>query len=151
MAAMSVISLCRVVPARSLGGAVRSLSAAPSLAAIKELRELSGAPIVDCKKALTEGDGDMDAAWEWLRKRGAAVGQKVASREAKEGLVGVASSGITGAIVELNSETDFAARNEGFQQLLGSLLRLPMSHQPPLNSIGDGMQLPRLQRRRAAR
>ena len=96
-------------------------AAAPSLSAIKELRELSGAPIVDCKKALAEGGGDMDAAWEWLRKRGAAVGQKVASREAKEGLVGVISSGNTGAIVELNSETDFAARNENFQQLLTSL------------------------------
>ena len=102
---------------RSFGAA----AAAPSLAAIKELRELSGAPIVDCKKALTEGEGDMDAAWEWLRKRGAAVGQKVASREAKEGLIGVISSGSTGAIVELNSETDFAARNENFQQLLTSL------------------------------
>lgn len=106
---------------RCAGQLSRSFSSKPTMAQIKELRELSSAPIVDCKNALTEADGDMDAAWEWLRKRGAAAATKLSSREASEGLVGVGVQGTRGSILELNSETDFCSGNEHFQQLVGSL------------------------------
>jgi len=84
-------------------------------ALVKELRESSGAGMMDCKKALVEAGGDVDAAVDWLRKKGLAAAAKKAGRVAAEGLVGVASEGTTGAVVEVNSETDFVARNETFQ------------------------------------
>ena len=84
---------------------------------VKELREMTGAGMMDCKKALTETNGDMDAAVEFLRKNGQAKAEKKAGRIAAEGLVRVAMDGDnTAAIVEVNSETDFVAKNETFQQ-----------------------------------
>jgi elongation factor Ts len=85
---------------------------------VKELREASGAGMMDAKKALTETDGDMEAAIDWLRTKGLAKAAKKSGRTAAEGLVAVAVRGGTGVAVELNSETDFVARNAEFQGLL---------------------------------
>ncbi|WP_029063420.1 translation elongation factor Ts [Labrenzia sp. DG1229] len=87
-------------------------------AMVKELREKSGAGMMDCKTALSESGGDMEAAVDWLRTKGLAKAAKKAGRVAAEGLVGVASDGGKAAVIELNSETDFVARNEGFQELV---------------------------------
>ncbi len=86
-------------------------------AKIKELRESTGAGMMDCKKALTEANGDTEAAVDWLRTKGLAAAAKKAGRVAAEGLVAVATSGAKGAMIELNSETDFVARNDKFQEL----------------------------------
>ncbi|RYD54478.1 MAG: elongation factor Ts [Sphingomonadales bacterium] len=84
-------------------------------AAVKELRERSGAGMMDCKKALTETAGDIEAASDWLRSKGLAAAAKKSSRTAAEGLVGVAVAGTKGVAVEVNSQTDFVAKNEIFQ------------------------------------
>jgi len=84
-------------------------------AAVKDLREKSGAGMMDCKKALTEAAGDMTAAMDWLRAKGLAAAAKKSSRTAAEGLIGVEVDGTIGAAVEVNSETDFVAKNEQFQ------------------------------------
>ena len=99
---------------------VRCLSAAgkPDLAMIKELRERSGAPVKDVKAALEEGGWDMDLAFQALRKKGLAAAAKKGGRAAEEGLVGIASGPGASALVEINCETDFVARNEKFQSLL---------------------------------
>jgi elongation factor Ts len=82
---------------------------------VKDLRDKTGAGMMDCKKALAEAAGDMDAAVDWLRKKGLSAAAKKAGRVAAEGLVAVAASGNKAAIVEVNAETDFVARNDGFQ------------------------------------
>src|SRR5580765_996956 len=82
---------------------------------VKELRDKTGAGMMDCKKALGETGGDMEGAVDWLRTKGLAAAAKKAGRVAAEGLVGVATRGPAGAVVEVNSETDFVARNELFQ------------------------------------
>jgi elongation factor Ts len=87
-------------------------------ALVKELREKTGAGMMDCKKALAETSGDLEGAVDWLRKKGLAAAAKKAGRVAAEGLVGVATSGKAGAVVEVNAETDFVARNETFQQFV---------------------------------
>ena len=91
-------------------------------ALVKDLRERTGAGMMDCKRALTEVEGDMEAAIDWLRKKGLAAAAKKAGRVASEGLVGAAiddtSDGTAGAVVEINAETDFVARNEKFQNLV---------------------------------
>ncbi len=84
-------------------------------ALVKELREKTGAGMMDCKKALNETGGDLEAAIDWLRKKGLSAAAKKAGRVAAEGLVGVVADGTAGALVEVNSETDFVARNEMFQ------------------------------------
>ena len=84
-------------------------------AMVKELRDKTGAGMMDSKKALSENDGDMEAAIDWLRAKGIAKADKKAGRTAAEGLVGVSASGTSGAAVEVNSETDFVARNADFQ------------------------------------
>jgi elongation factor Ts len=84
-------------------------------AAVKELREKSGAGMMDCKKALAETSGDMEAAVDWLRTKGLAAAAKKSSRTAAEGLVGIAVAGTKGVAVEVNSQTDFVAKNEIFQ------------------------------------
>ena len=84
-------------------------------AKVKELREKTGAGMMDAKKALTEAGGDMEAAMEELRKKGMAKADKKSSRTAAEGLVAVVTDGTKGAVVELNAETDFVSRNEEFQ------------------------------------
>ena len=85
---------------------------------VKELREKTGAGMMDCKAALSETNGDMEGAVDWLRKKGLAKAAKKAGRVAAEGLVGVAVAGTKGVVVEVNSETDFVARNEQFQGLV---------------------------------
>ncbi|TAJ79262.1 MAG: elongation factor Ts, partial [Sphingobium sp.] len=87
-------------------------------ATVKELRDRSGAGMMDCKKALTETNGDIEAATDWLRAKGLAAAQKKSSRTAAEGLVGVAVAGTKGVAVEVNSETDFVAKNEQFQDFV---------------------------------
>src|SRR5207253_6820715 len=88
-------------------------------ALVKELREKSGAGMMDCKKALTENNGDVEASMDWLRTKGLSKAAKKSDRVAAEGLVAVAlredGAGMTGAVVELNAETDFVSRNELFQ------------------------------------
>lgn len=88
---------------------------------VKELREMSGAGMMDAKKALVEVDGDMEAAIDWLRTKGLAKAAKKADRIAAEGLVGVAVSGGRGVAVEINSETDFVAKNADFQKLVAGV------------------------------
>ena len=95
-------------------------------ALVKELREKSGAGMMNCKKALSETDGDMDAAVDWLRTKGLAAAAKKSGRVAAEGLVGLAVAGLKGAIVELNAETDFVARNSEFQSFVSSLAVLAL-------------------------
>jgi elongation factor Ts len=93
---------------------------------VKQLRESTGAGMMDCKAALNEAGGDMDGAVERLRKKGLAAAAKKSSRVAAEGLVGVAVEGGTGAVVEVNSETDFVARNEVFQDVVAKIARLAL-------------------------
>src|SRR5918996_4682178 len=93
-------------------------------ATVKELRERTGAGMMDCKKALGETQGDMEAAVDWLRTKGLAAAAKKAGRVAAEGLVGVATRGPAGAVVEVNSETDFVARNELFQAFVRTVAGL---------------------------
>ena len=90
---------------------------------VKELREISGAGMMDCKKALGETDGDMDKAVEWLRENGLAKAAKKSGRIAAEGMVAVnvAEDGKSASIVEVNSETDFVAKNEKFQSYVAEV------------------------------
>jgi len=87
-------------------------------ALVKELRERSGAGMMDCKKALTESQGDLESAVDWLRKKGLAAAAKKAGRVAAEGLVAIAVAGGKGAVVEVNAETDFVGRNDKFQDFV---------------------------------
>jgi elongation factor Ts len=96
-------------------------------AMVKDLREKSGAGMMDCKKALNETAGDMDAALDWLRTKGLAAAQKKSSRTAAEGLVGVATAGTKGAAVEVNSETDFVAKNDQFQQFVREVTQIALA------------------------
>src|ERR1700691_1987032 len=91
---------------------------------VKELRDKTGAGMMDCKRALGDSDGDLEAAVDWLRKKGLAAAAKKAGRVAAEGLVGVATAAKAGAVVEVNSETDFVARNELFQALVRTVAEL---------------------------
>jgi len=90
-------------------------------AMVKELRDATGAGMMDAKKALVENDGDMEAAVDWLRTKGLAKAAKKSGRTAAEGLVGVKVNGGTGVAVEVNSETDFVAKNKDFQQMVGAI------------------------------
>jgi elongation factor Ts len=96
-------------------------------ATVKELRDRTGAGMMDCKKALGEVSGDMEAAIDWLRTKGLAAAAKKAGRTAAEGLVGVAVTGNRGAIVEVNSETDFVAKNEQFQDFVRTVAGLALT------------------------
>ena len=91
-------------------------------ALVKELREKTGAGMMECKKALSETNGDLEQAIDWLRKKGLSVAAKKAGRVAAQGLVGVKADGKKGAIVELNSETDFVAKNTEFQEFLSHVV-----------------------------
>ncbi len=94
---------------------------------VKQLRETTGAGMMDCKSALTETGGDMEAAIDWLRTKGLAKAAKKAGRVAAEGLIGVVAKGTAGAIVEVNSETDFVARNEQFQKMVSDVASAALS------------------------
>jgi translation elongation factor Ts len=90
-------------------------------ALVKELREQTGAGMMDCKTALNETDGDMEAAIDWLRAKGLSKAAKKAGRAAAEGLIAVMNNDQRAVLVEVNSETDFVARNEDFQKLVSTI------------------------------
>jgi elongation factor Ts len=94
---------------------------------VKSLRESTGVGMMDCKAALAATNGDMEAATDWLRAKGLAKAAKKSTRVAAEGLVGIAVNGTTGAAVEVNSETDFVARNEKFQAMVADIAKLALS------------------------
>src|SRR5216683_6929337 len=96
-------------------------------AMVKDLRETTGAGMMDCKAALTESNGDMQAAQDWLRKKGLSKAAKKAGRVAAEGLIGALTSGNKGVVVEVNSETDFVARNEQFQGLVKMIAQVALA------------------------
>ncbi len=98
-----------------------------SAALVKELREKTGAGMMDCKKALNETAGDVEGAVDWLRKKGLAAAAKKAGRVAAEGLVAVATEGTSGAVVEINAETDFVARNDQFQGFVAKAGQLALA------------------------
>ena len=102
---------------------------------VKELREKTGAGMMECKKALSEVGGDLEAAIDFLRKKGMSVAEKKAGRVASQGLVGVAVNGTEGAIVELNSETDFVAKNADFQAFLGDVTQIALTQKGDMEAI----------------
>lgn len=104
-------------------------------ALVKELREKTGAGMMECKKALTEVAGSLEDAIDYLRKKGLSVAEKKAGRVANQGLVGVIVDGKKGALVELNSETDFVARNGEFQQFLGDTLAIALNNKGDIEAI----------------
>jgi len=95
-------------------------------AMVKDLRESTGVGMMDCKQALAENEGDMQAAIDWLRKKGLSKAAKKAGRVAAEGLIGVQTAGIKGVVVEVNSETDFVARNGQFQGLVKMIAQVAL-------------------------
>jgi elongation factor Ts len=101
--------------------------AAISASMVKALREKTGAGMMDCKAALNETKGEMEPAIDWLRKKGLAKAAKKSGRVAAEGLVALAQSGEHGVVVEVNSETDFVARNEGFQALVRNIAKIALA------------------------
>src|ERR1700710_2998470 len=96
-------------------------------ALVKDLRETTGAGMMDCKKALVESEGDMQGAIDWLRKKGLSAAAKKSGRVASEGLIGVALSAGKAAMVEINAETDFVARNEAFQNFVENAAKLALT------------------------
>jgi elongation factor Ts len=106
-------------------------------ATVKELRERTGAGMMDCKKALGETGGNMEAAIDWLRTKGLAAAAKKAGRTAAEGLVGVAVEGRKGAIIEVNSETDFVAKNEQFQDFVRSVAEITLGTGRDLDALKE--------------
>jgi elongation factor Ts len=105
-------------------------------ASVKELRERTGAGMMDCKKALAENNGEMEAAIDWLRAKGLAAAAKKAGRTASEGLIGVIVEGNRGGVVEVNSETDFVAKNEIFQDFVRNVAKLVLQHGTDVESLG---------------
>jgi len=101
---------------------------------VKELREKTGAGMMDCKNALTETSGDIEAAVDWLRKKGLAKAAKKSGRVAADGLVGVAVEDLVGVVVEVNSETDFVARNDDFQGLVRGVVAVALDHAPHVDA-----------------
>ncbi|MBT5458508.1 MAG: elongation factor Ts [Rhodospirillaceae bacterium] len=102
---------------------------------VKELRDITGAGMMDCKKALTEVDGVLDDAVDWLRKAGLAAAAKKAGRVAAEGLVAVCADGTAGAVVEVNAETDFVARNEQFQSFVSNVANIALKNGGDLDAV----------------
>ena len=102
---------------------------------VKELRDQTGAGMMDCKAALTENGGNLEAAVDWLRKKGLSKAAKKAGRVAAEGLIGVAVSANKGVVVEVNSETDFVARNDLFQGLVKMIANVALGTGPDVNKI----------------
>ncbi|WP_137152133.1 translation elongation factor Ts [Devosia sp. FKR38] len=104
---------------------------------VKQLRDSTGVGMMDCKKALAETNGDMEAAVDWLRTRGLAKAAKKADRVAAEGLVGVVTTGTSAAVVEVNSETDFVARNEQFQSIVSNVAKLALDAEGDVVKLGE--------------
>jgi len=109
--------------------------AAINAALVKDLREKTGAGMMDCKRALTETDGQIEPAIDWLRKKGLAAAAKKSGRVAAEGLVGVASAPNRAAVVEVNAETDFVARNETFQDFVATVAAIALRTGDDLDAI----------------
>lgn len=107
-----------------------------SAAQVKQLRDMTGAGMMDCKAALAETNGDIDAAVDWLRKKGIAKADKKAGRTAAEGLIGVAADGTSAVVVEVNSETDFVARNEAFQDLVRTVAEVALGTDGTRDAVG---------------
>jgi elongation factor Ts len=105
-------------------------------ASVKEQRERTGAGMMDCKKALAENNGDMEASIDWLRAKGLAAAAKKAGRTAAEGLVGVVVEGSRGAVVEVNSESDFVAKNELFQGFVRNVAKLALANGTDVETLG---------------
>ena len=105
-----------------------------SAALVKDLREKTGAGMMDCKTALSETAGDIEAAIDWLRKKGLAKAAKKSGRVAADGLVGVAVEANLGVVVEVNSETDFVARNDDFQALVRGVVAVALDHAPDVDA-----------------
>lgn len=105
-------------------------------AMVKELREMTGAGMMDCKTALSEIGGDMEAAVDWLRTKGIAKADKKSGRTAAEGLVGAASEGTRAVVVEVNSETDFVARNDAFQTLVRNVAAVALTTDGSVEAVG---------------
>ena len=108
-----------------------------SASMIKDLREATGAGMMDCKKALNETNGDFEAAKDWLREKGIAGAAKKSGRIASEGLVAVATEGNKAAIIELNSETDFVAKNEQFQALVADVAKEALTVDGNLDTLSN--------------
>src|SRR5216684_2750453 len=106
-------------------------------ALVKELREKTGAGMMDCKRALGDSGGDIEAAVDWLRKKGLSAAAKKAGRVAAEGLIGVATRGPVGAVVEVNSETDFVARNKEFQSFVKGVSELALDGDGEIESLKE--------------
>ncbi|NHO33072.1 translation elongation factor Ts [Acetobacter fallax] len=104
-------------------------------ALVKELREKTGAGMMDCKKALNEASGDIEAAIDWLRTKGLAAAAKKSGRVTAEGLVGVVSEGLRAAMVEVNAETDFVARNEAFQEFVENVAKAALKAGDDLEKV----------------
>ncbi|MCQ8782566.1 translation elongation factor Ts [Mangrovibrevibacter kandeliae] len=107
-----------------------------SAAMVKDLREKTGAGMMDCKTALAENNGDMEAAIDWLRAKGIAKADKKSGRTAAEGLVGVAAAETKAIVVEVNSETDFVARNDAFQALVRDVAQVGLTTDGSLDAVG---------------
>ena len=105
---------------------------------VKELRDKTGAGMMNCKKALGEADGDLEAAIDWLRKKGMAAAAKKSGRVAVEGLIGVAVESDVGALVEVNAETDFVSRNDVFQAYVRTVTGLALEKDDDLSSLLAG-------------
>src|ERR1700691_4081192 len=103
-------------------------------ALVKELREKTGSGMMDCKTALSETNGEIEAAVDWLRKKGLAKAAKKSGRIAADGLVGAAVEANFGVVVEVNSETDFVARNDDFQALVRGILAVALDHAPDVDA-----------------
>lgn len=102
---------------------------------VKQLRDKTGAGMMDCKKALAETEGDLEAAVDWLRKKGLSQAAKKSGRTAAEGLIGVATDGATGAIVEINAETDFVSRNETFQGFVETVAGIALAKKGEADAV----------------
>src|ERR1700692_5110343 len=102
---------------------------------VKELRDRTGTGMMDCKAALTENDGNLEAAVDWLRKKGLSKAAKKAGRIAAEGLIGISVAGTKGVVVEVNSETDFVARNDMFQGLVKMVAQVALDVGPDVGNI----------------
>src|SRR5690349_10392462 len=124
-------------PLPRAGGEKRNRTMAEITAgSVKELRERTGAGMMDCKKALAETNGEMEAAIDWLRAKGLSAAAKKAGRTAAEGLVGVTVEGKRGAVIEVNSETDFVAKNELFQEFVRNAAKLTLEHGTDVEALG---------------
>ncbi len=105
-------------------------------AMVKDLREKTGAGMMDCKKALAENNGEMEAAVDWLRAKGISKAEKKSGRTAAEGLIGIATAGKKAVVVEVNSETDFVARNDAFQDLVRGIANVGLGTDGSVEAIG---------------